>query len=317
VTARRSIRSTTAVLLLAGTAAIGGGVAGGLAAEGDQPRCFGAAARAKPPCHNPRLRTMVTPTPAQAVAASNAPCTIIRTGRPLICRFGVETGEVEDTFALIGDSHATHWRGALQVVAERKRWRGLSMARLGCPLSTMVKALGEPIETLCRRWRRALYRWFEAHPEVSTVVVSQLAGFAEVHGGGDQFERQVRGFMAAWDKLPPSVKRIVVIRDNPRVLTSTRRCVERAMARRQAAGTKCSVPKRQVMIPDPAAVAAERTESERVHLIDMTRWFCGSRRCYPVIGGALTHKDTTHQTTVFNKTLGPYLKREFDRLGRG
>lgn len=313
MTARRSIRPAVVALLLCGT------VAAGLAVAAEEPRCFGAASRAG--CDNPRLRTMVVPTPRQAVAAENAPCTIIRTGAPLICRFGVHEGPVEDTFALIGDSHATHWRAALTVVAERKRWRGLSMARLGCPLSTALKTLGEPIETLCKRWKRALYKWFDAHPEVGMVVVSNLAGFAEVYGAGSgsdaQFERQVRGFIDAWKKLPPSVKRIVVIRDNPRVLNRTRGCVERAMASGQAAGSRCSVPKSKVLIPDPAEVAAKRTDDERVHLIDMTKWFCGSKRCYPVIGGALTHKDTSHQTQVFNRTLGPFLKREFDKIGRG
>jgi hypothetical protein len=49
----------------------------------------------------------------------------------------------------------------------------------------------------------------------------------------------------------------------------------------------------------------------------MTRWFCGRLLCYPVIGGALVHKDTTHISLTYGLTLGPYLLREIDAvLGR-
>jgi hypothetical protein len=54
--------------------------------------------------------------------------------------------------------------------------------------------------------------------------------------------------------------------------------------------------------------------SRRVQTIDLTHFFCDVRRCYPVVGGALVYKDDHHLTTVFVRTLGPYLLRSFDRL---
>jgi hypothetical protein len=45
----------------------------------------------------------------------------------------------------------------------------------------------------------------------------------------------------------------------------------------------------------------------------MTRFFCGPRLCYPVIGGALAYKDAHHLTAAFVATLGPYLLRRVDR----
>jgi hypothetical protein len=50
----------------------------------------------------------------------------------------------------------------------------------------------------------------------------------------------------------------------------------------------------------------------RVDLIDLTHFMCSRTRCFPVVGGALVHKDVTHLTRVFARTLGPYLLR---RLG--
>ncbi len=43
--------------------------------------------------------------------------------------------------------------------------------------------------------------------------------------------------------------------------------------------------------------------------LDLTRDFCDSRLCFPVIGGALVSKDATHLTSVCGRTLGPYLLR--------
>src|SRR3954453_12468594 len=78
---------------------------------GDQPRCFGAAARdPHVPCHNPRLRPMVGPTPAKGPKAFNAPCAPFeRVGQVGVCEFGTPAAEATGTVALLGDSHAAHW----------------------------------------------------------------------------------------------------------------------------------------------------------------------------------------------------------------
>ena len=218
--------------------------------------------------------------------------------------------------ALIGDSHALHWRAAATTVAQRLRWRAVSFNRIGCPLSTATKTLGRYIELGCQRWRRRVIRWLARHPQIRTVIVSQLAGRGAVRGKGDQFELQVRGFMKAWDRLPRTVERVVVIRDTPRTTKRARVCAMRAARHGHAPGPRCASPKERVLFRDPAAVAAKRTTSRRVDLLDMTRWFCGRTRCFPVIGGALVHQDDTHQTAVWNATLGPYLLRAMNRLRR-
>jgi hypothetical protein len=56
--------------------------------------------------------------------------------------------------------------------------------------------------------------------------------------------------------------------------------------------------------------------SPRVHRIDMTHFFCGRARCFPVIGGVLVHRDKGHLTRVHAATTAPYLGRKVDRLIR-
>jgi hypothetical protein len=50
-------------------------------------------------------------------------------------------------------------------------------------------------------------------------------------------------------------------------------------------------------------------------VVDLTPLMCSRRRCFPVVGGALVHKDTTHLTEVFAATLGPFLLRAVSRFG--
>jgi hypothetical protein len=46
--------------------------------------------------------------------------------------------------------------------------------------------------------------------------------------------------------------------------------------------------------------------------VDLTRYFCSAAKCFPVIGGALVLRDTTHMTGVFSASLGPFLGRAVD-----
>lgn len=279
------------------------------------PRCFGAASRDPvKPCRNSRLAKMVRPHPLDALLEPNSDCKLgPRSGELTPCAFGVAPEEATETIALIGDSHAAHWRAAIDVVVAEKRWHGISFTKAGCPLSTAVSDLPEPGKTKCIKWKRQLFRWFDAHPEVTTVITSNHTGGKVVGAKGRDYEAHVEGYTEALAKLPPSVARIFSIRDVPRNTQNSMDCVARAIRKKLAAGPKCAVPRRFALKPDPATPAAKRSDPRRVQLIDMTRFMCSSRLCLPVIGGALVHKDQTHLTRVFATTLGPYLLRHVDR----
>jgi peptidoglycan/LPS O-acetylase OafA/YrhL len=274
------------------------------------PRCFGAAARdLRHPCTNPKLRLSVVPTPIEAQTQPNAPCQIAFyiDGRD-VCRFGAARGE---TVALIGDSHAGVYRIPLDAVARARGWRGLRFGHSSCPLSATPRDLDPPERADCTRWRAAVVSWLAAHPGVHTVFLSELASGSGVvtRPGQDQFETAVKGYMDEWRGLPASVTKVLVIRDNPSVHLNTNACVERAMAAHEPAGPACALSRRIALDPDPAAAAARRLRAPRYKVLDLTPFFCGPRRCEPVIGGVLVYKDTTHLTGLYARTLGPYLAR--------
>jgi peptidoglycan/LPS O-acetylase OafA/YrhL len=272
------------------------------------PPCFAAQARdPEHSCRNPKLRLTVVPTPIEAHKQHNSPCPKLEVrGLLYVCGFGVAPAKATTTVALVGDSHAAHWRAALSVVAKAKNWTGVSLSHTGCPLSKATKNLPQPRRSECVQWNKQVLQWFKRHPEVTTVFVSQISGGAGVIAPGrDQLAAQRAGYAAAWKALPATVKEIIVLRDTPKVVGDTDTCVQEAIARHRPAGTACAVSRRSALTIDSATRAA----SGRARVIDLTSFFCDRRRCYPVIGGALVFKDQNHMTETWSASLGPYLLR--------
>jgi hypothetical protein len=171
-------------------------------------------------------------------------------------------------------------------------------------------ARAEPAPSQCARWNRHVQAWFAAHPSVHTVFVSARNSTGIVPAAGQsRFDAQMAGFAAAWNALPASVTRVFVIRDPPHNRPATLACVERAMARRTPPDAACALDRRTALRPDPAIEAALSSPSPRLRTVDMTRFMCDRRLCYPVVGGVLVHKDVGHLTRAFSSTLGPYLLR--------
>ncbi len=281
-----------------------------------EPPCFGAASRnPRYRCVNAELTSTVTPAPDEALLTPNAPCRIASQKLPYTCTFGVSVPRADRTIALIGDSHATHWRGALEVVAQARGWRGYSITRAGCPLSLAPPDTDRARRASCTRWRSAVFAWFGRHPKVRTVFVSQLAGLgARAPRGRNAGEYEIQGFLRAWRRLPKTVREIIVLRDTPVARDSTPGCVQRAIRRRLRPGPACAIGRRSAIRRDPAAIAAVRRGTPRVHLVDLTRFMCSPKLCFPVVGGVLVHKDVTHLTPLFASTLGPFVLRSVNRM---
>jgi SGNH domain (fused to AT3 domains) len=310
-------RRGATVALTAALAACGVAAAGtaGASSRATYPPCFGAASRDPVHrCENRKLKLVVLPTPSEALIVPDAPCTPIEA--PIsMCTFGVSPAAATRTIALIGDSHAAHWRAALEVAARRLRWSGISITQSSCPFTRGVATAPEPKRAQCVEWNRAVLQWFAGHPEVSTMVISDHPGPDKALPGQSPMAALVAGITSAWDALPATVTHIIVIRDVPFIKEDTLACVERAIARREDAGLTCAVPRGQALHRDPDVVAAERWRSPRVQVVDLTHFFCDSAQCYPVVGGALVYRDYyDHLTRVFSRTLGPFLLDQIERL---
>lgn len=292
-------------------------VAGAGTAAAAKPKCFGAAARDhKRPCFNPTRG--FSPSLAKADLATTSPCKLTDEEPEPVCTFGVAASKAKKHIALLGDSHALQWRGPLDYVARSQRWHGYSLTAPGCPFSDAVRYLAEGIRAPCETWYRAVQRWIRSHPEVTTVYVSQIAGVPlAVPAGRTALEIKSAGYRKAWSSLPRTVKRVIAIHDTPMTTPQTPACLREALAARvRRPGTACRVARAAVYTDDAAVRTMKRLGSKRYRFADLTRFFCNSRYCYPVIGGALVYRDTFgHMTLAYADSLGPYLLRRMRFLG--
>lgn len=288
------------------------GTAGAKAELLAQPYCFAAAARDRAhPCSNQSLRSTVFPLPDAASVWPNGAC---RPGprRSAVfapCEFGLSRKNARSTFALIGDSHAVHWRAALEVVAQARRWRGVSITRAGCPFSTQIPNSPSLGPGACAQLHEETIAWLRAHPGVRTIFVSDWAqppygpqGGTSGYGGG------ASSFGAMLDAVPRTVRRIYVLRDIPGSTTTSMSCVDARLRAGLSLRNECATARSSVMTPDPGAAAAQ-ARGPRAKVIDLTRFLCATARCYPVIGGAFVYKDDNHMNAVFSTSLGPYVLR--------
>jgi hypothetical protein len=266
------------------------------------PRCFGAAARAgEGGCVNPALRRFVTPAPSDAELMPDLRCRRVRDFRryaPLVpCYFGAQFAAGPPRLALIGDSHAMSFRATADVAAQALGLKAISLTEAGCGLATEVYPGWPPVGKRCRSYTTQVLRWLHAHPSIRTVVLTSSA----THGYTED------GLRAMWSRIPQSVQRIHVVVDIPRVSYKTAGCVAAVRRRHAVSAGACAVPRdEKTLPPDPEPGAAAQSEP-RVHLIDLTRYFCSDSECFPVIGGAYVYRDTNHMNPLFAATLGPYL----------
>lgn len=262
------------------------------------PRCYGAAARARAtPCVNPALQRSATPAPSTALLLPDGDCQPITSRFSVIapCAFGYLDDHKPATIALVGDSHTAHLRAAIDVAAQARGRRVISITRPGCAFSTEAYPAPPPIPQRCLRHSAEAISWLDSHPRVRTVITSASAGRG----------LSVAGFAAQLHRVPATVTHIYVIRDVPRVSYATGACVSQVRRRHDRSDHACTIPRGAAILSDPLAAAA--SSDPRARVIDLDHFFCDSSRCYPVIGGVYAYKDANHLNRVFAATLGPFL----------
>jgi hypothetical protein len=191
------------------------------------------------------------------------------------------------------------FRATTEVAAQALGVKVVGLTRAGCAFATDVYPGWPRAEKACRDHTEKVLRWLREHPAVHTVVVTQSA----THGYTED------GLAKLWSRIPESVRRIYVVVDVPRVSYKTAGCVQGVRKRHAVSDGACALPRDEhTLPPDPTAGAAAKS-GPRVHLVDLTSYFCDSEHCFPVIGGAYVYRDTNHMNTTFAATLGPYLLR--------
>lgn len=147
------------------------------------------------------------------------------------CVLGDPSGE--KTIAVIGDSHAGHWRGAMETLAAESGYRLIFRWLSSCPsIDVPVTDLQDVKDPKCEPYRAQTKKILEAaHPDV--VVISNANAYNDrIRGANDerlplsvQQERwrQALGEQIEWARSLGA--NVGVVRDNPRMLFNPTACL--------------------------------------------------------------------------------------------
>ena len=219
----------------------------------------------------------------------------------LTCYWG--TGKPSRVVALVGDSHAEHWRGALHRIAKAKNWQIIEMYSGGCPASDARSVVFERRARdgeVCRTWTAKVTAKLKAlaPDDIITTAYVQQNGFDPADSGPAGFERVWRQWLG--------FTRVTVLRDIP---TTANHNGPQCLAVNAGKQQVCSNPRSKVLIDDDMMRAARPMRHE-VNLVDLSDYFCDPSRCYAVIGGASVYYDYDHMSMQFSASLAaPLLRR--------
>jgi peptidoglycan/LPS O-acetylase OafA/YrhL len=277
--------------------------------------CFGAAAVAPEAvgCADPfRAPTSLTLAPEDEPWFNDPACSGTEEG-VTTCRFSEDppTRRV----ALVGDSHAEHWRGALHRIGRELNWEIVEMLKGGCPATHAVAVTFEHREMDaegCYRWGRHVDDVLRDGSFDSVFTSSFTSEFTfEAARGQDSMESGARGFADAWTDWADTGARVYVLRDVP---TTGGRHIPECLQGNPDSPVQCARPRAEAVVPDAATVAMQRLADDRVRLLDFTSSFCDEATCYAAIGGAVVYWDFDHMTAQYSRSLAPYL---LEKIGGG
>jgi len=284
------------------------------------PECFGAAALdpRKPTCaaetaaqagQKGQADRVLVPSPVSAFDDKPKTCMqAIDKAALRICATGPSAAKATRQVAVIGDSHAMAWMPALQAVAKQRGWRLIALLKGSCPLTEAVRVMGAQDAASCVSWNDAVQSWMAKHPEIDQVIVTASSKNEFVPKPGESGQQTaIQGYLTAWDELPDSVRRIVVLRDVPRPRADVVTCAQAAVSADRAV-RECGRAADRALLNDPEVEAAKQSDRKPM-LIDLSKYFCVDDYCSPEIGGAFVYRDGHHMTATFARTLAPYVAK--------
>jgi len=276
-------------------------------------RCFGAAAliSSSDPCVNPALADVRVPSAANALDddANRAACWSNDSDAFNVCALGPKTGYTKHLIA-IGDSHNNVLVDTYERIAEAENWRIDVAGHQSCYLTTAVQKAGSAEQVAdCNGWKQNAMAYLRSHSDLDGVIVTHSTGNGAVipPAGKSNDDTVVDGLVDAWRSAADVGIPIIALRDNPTARPDVVACVGQMSG---ATTSGCDSSRANALrLFDGSEQAAARLPG-KVRTIDLTDYYCTPTVCPAVIGGVLVHRDPTHLTNTFAKTLSPYLGDE-------
>ncbi|AKT52682.1 hypothetical protein ADJ73_08570 [Arsenicicoccus sp. oral taxon 190] len=206
------------------------------------------------------------------------------------------------TVAIVGDSHAEHYRAAIHDVARRKGWRVIVMIKQACPaVDASLPMFGkkrrdDPDE--CRTWLRRSTPLLKQQG-VDLILTSGFASASPVPGKDSD-----AAYHRVWDEWT-SFADVVALRDVPRTGEQN---MPQCLAQHSGDQQACAHPRAEALPTDQLTQAARSTTNPKVRFVDLSDAYCDQRTCYAVAGGIPVYMDQDHVAYSFMQTLAPVIE---------
>ncbi len=238
-------------------------------------------------------------------------------GRP--CEFGDATSRT--TLALLGDSHAEHWLGALDGYGKERGVKIVAMVKGGCPVADIPELMQPRLRRYyheCTRYREAMLRRIIAM-RPTAAILSSWDHYLPVDGKGSDWQVTPdmwrRGLRRTYERLSTAGVPVIAIRGTPRTWFDVPACLSR-----RAAGLLRSHACEFELAGSLSKVATDaQTEAARglhVGFVDMNDQICDSARCAVVKNGVIIFTDDNHLTASFSRSVGPVLGERLESTWR-
>ena len=222
------------------------------------------------------------------------------------CQFGGDP-EASKTIMLVGDSHAQHWSGAVDVMAAKQGWRWILLTKPSCRFGGPSETRGED----CEKFNTAASEYVLKHSPDALITLGAFSMLGEDENGRTPAEQE--HVVPAYEEgVLPFLEAgipVVALRDTPRFENPAPECVDRYGAE---AG-ECQAPVEELLAKESPLLALEESGSlgENFSTMDMTDLLCPEGICKPVIGNVLVYMDQSHLTGVFARSAAAEFERRF------
>jgi peptidoglycan/LPS O-acetylase OafA/YrhL len=214
---------------------------------------------------------------------------------PNPCTIGDTNGSI--TMALVGDSHATHWKPALDAIAKKRGIKLVTYAKANCtgePYSNVDFNLKRRY-TECEEWRDKVYSQVEQLRPAAVILSSAIYDGASGEATAEIVQR-----IKSWNA------KVVMFDDTPRPFMNVPEC----LSKNPNQADKCAVPWTTAMYKQPLRDARKRAvQAGGGTFVDVEPWFCTSTVCPPVINGMVVYMDHAHVTATYARWLAPKLEQ--------
>ncbi|HJQ20089.1 MAG TPA: SGNH hydrolase domain-containing protein, partial [Gemmatimonadaceae bacterium] len=214
--------------------------------------------------------------------------------------------------ALLGDSHAEHWLGALDAAGRTHGWKIVAMVKGGCPVADMPQLVNARLKRIyfeCTRYRDAMLRRIIAM-RPTAVILSSWDHYFPVNGGGEDWQVTPavwrNGLRRTYARLAAAGIPIIAIRGTRRAWFDVPACLSRRAAHVPFA-RECVYDRGESLSPAAVRAQDDAARGLPVRFVDMNDQLCNTPRCPVVRNGAVVFTDDNHLTATFSRTLAPVL----------